>query len=88
MDNQDLLLLLVSVIGCVALIGFFATKAKGFGKYNTATLIVLVALIISSFMVIAGTITNELFGNALMAIIGFAGGLVVANDSSNRSKKD
>lgn len=82
MDQNITLLITISFLGAVALIGFFWTKTDGFGKYNTCTLILLVVLILSALLFAANRFSADLFANAVMAIIGFAGGLVVARDKT------
>jgi nitrogen fixation-related uncharacterized protein len=82
MDQTIALLIVVFLLGAIALIGFFWTKTDGFGKYNTCTLVLLVALILCALLFAAGRFSADLFANVVMAIIGFAGGLVVAREKA------
>lgn len=82
MDQTIALIIGVFFLGAIALIGFFKTKTNGFGKYNTCTLVLLVALIFCALLFAGGRFSAELFANAIMAIIGFAGGLVVAREKA------
>ena len=80
MDQSSILLLSISVLGAISLVGFFRTKTDGFGKYNTCTLVLLVVLVLSALLFAGGRFSADLFANVVMAIIGFAGGLVVARE--------
>jgi peptidoglycan/LPS O-acetylase OafA/YrhL len=80
MDSTNTLLIGIFILGAIALIGFFWTKTNGFGKYSTCALVLLVALILSALLFAGGQLDSQLFTNALMAIIGFAGGLVVSKE--------
>jgi hypothetical protein len=80
MDQILTLIISASIIFAIALIGFFKTKTDGFGKYNTSTLILLLVLVLCAILFAAGRLSSELFANVVMAIVGFAGGLVVARE--------
>ncbi len=80
MNSTNLLLVAIAVLGAIVLCGFFKTKSNGWGKYTASTLIMLVALILSVLLLANNQIDTQVFANALMAIIGFAGGLAVAKD--------
>ena len=82
MDQNTALVIAISLLGAISLIGFFWTKTGGFGKYNTCTLVLLVVLILSSLLFATGRLSADQFSSALMAIIGFAGGLVVAREKT------
>jgi hypothetical protein len=73
--NANWLLIAIFVVGISALIGFFATKTKGFGRFNTSTFLLLLVLVISGLFYAADKMQPALFSNILFAIIGFAGGL-------------
>ena len=80
MDSTIMLQVAIFLVGLVALIGFFKTKSEGFGKFTTSTLVLLMVLILCSLLYASNQLDGQLFANVLMAIIGFAGGLVVAKD--------
>lgn len=80
MDQMTLAMLSVSLLGAISLIGFFITKTEGFGKFNTSTLVLLVVFVLCAVLFSADRVSNELFANIVMAIVGFAGGLVVARE--------
>jgi hypothetical protein len=80
MDSTNILPIGIIIIGVIALIGFFKTKTTGFGKYSTCALVLLVSLIFSSLLHAGGILDSQFYTNALMAIIGFAGGLVVSKE--------
>lgn len=82
MDQNTTLLGAISLLGAIALVGFFWTKTDGFGKYNTCTLVLLVVLVLCALLFAAGRFDADLFSSAIMAIIGFAGGLVVAREKN------
>lgn len=75
MDANAWLLLALFIVGVVALIGFFATKTKGFGRYATSALLLLLVLVVSALLFAAGRLEGQVLANILFAIIGFAGGL-------------
>lgn len=86
MDNNAWLTLGLLVLGVVALIGFFCTKAKGFGQYATSTLLLILVLIMSTLLFAANKLTSESLLNIFFAIIGFAGGLFTSKDSNSRQE--
>jgi hypothetical protein len=83
MQTNDWLLIAVFVIGVVGLIGFFATKRKGFGKFATSVLLLLLIVIMSGLFYAAGKMQPELLGNIFFAVVGFAGGLFAGKEKSS-----
>lgn len=75
--------LAVSVVFAIALIGYFATKTPGFGKYTTATLLFVLVLYVCTLAFFQGKIDGVSLVNLLAAVAGFAGGLFAARDSSS-----
>ncbi len=75
MDNNCWLLLSIFVIGTVALIGFFVTKTKGFGRFATSTFLLLLVVILSGLLYAGGKLDAQLLANIFFAVTGFAGGL-------------
>lgn len=75
MDTTKWLVLAVFVVGLIALIGFFCTKTKGFGRFATSTFLLVLVFTVSSLLCAAGKLEGQVFTNIVFAIIGFAGGL-------------
>lgn len=75
MDTSSWLLLAIFVVGVLALIGFFVTKTKGFGRFATSTFLLLFVVVVSALLFAAGKLEAHILGNILFAVIGFAGGL-------------
>lgn len=82
MDANAWLLVALFIVGVVALIGFFATKTKGFGRYATSALLLLLVLVVSTLLFAAGRLEGQILANILFAIIGFAGGLFTGKEPS------
>lgn len=80
MDANGWLLLGVFVVGLVALIGFFVTKTKGFGRYATSAFLLLLVVVLSAMLFAAGKLEGQILANILFAVIGFAGGLFTAKE--------
>ena len=74
------LMLVVATLSGGALLGFFKTKTSGFGRYNTSALMIIIALSFASIALIAGLMREQAFSSLLMAVIGFAGGMVVGKE--------
>ncbi len=70
-------------IGVVSLGGFFCTKTKGFGRFTTATLLLILVLIIATLLVLADKVDDKTMINILFATIGFAGGLFTREKDNN-----
>lgn len=73
--NVDWLLLAVFVIGVTALVGFFATKTRGFGRFATSAFLLLLVVIISALCCAGDKLDAGVFSNLLFGVVGFAGGL-------------
>lgn len=65
------------------MIGFFATKKEGFGRFATSTLLILIVVIISSLLYASGKLNENMIGNIIFAVIGFAGGLFTSKNNDN-----
>lgn len=85
MASEFWLMLGVFVIGLSALIGFFVTKTKGYGRFATSTFLMLVVLVVSSLMYVGGKLDGQIMANVLFAIIGFAGGLFTGKENSDQT---
>lgn len=71
----DWLMLAVFIIGVVSLVGFFVTKEKGFGKFSTSAMLLILVVVFSGLFFSSGKIDSQVVANLLFAIIGFSGGL-------------
>jgi uncharacterized membrane protein YoaK (UPF0700 family) len=90
-DCNIWLLLAIFVVGTVAVIGFFFKMQRGFGKFNTSTLLLLLVVIITGLFFAADKFQPEIMANITFAIIGFAGGLFTAKTKDaggNKTGKD
>lgn len=85
MGLDHLLLLGIFLLGGGALVGFFKSKTKGFGRFTTSVLLILLVITISSLLFVAGKINQEFISNILFAVFGFAGGLFTAKGSKDES---
>jgi hypothetical protein len=70
------LLLLDGFIFAVALGIFYLRMQRGFGPYNTSVFLLLLVLFVTSIAFITGKIEWPSVSGLLLAIAGFAGGLV------------
>lgn len=75
MEIDTWLLLAVFIVGVIALIGFFVTKTKGFGRFATSSFLLLLVVIISTLLYAANRLDGQILANILFAVIGFSGGL-------------
>jgi hypothetical protein len=78
MDTDSALIVAVAVVGAIALVGFFWTKAPGFGRFTTSTFLILLSLVLSALFFAAGKFDGQAFSSVVLAIIGFAAGLFTA----------
>ncbi len=82
MDINAWLLLAIFVIGLIALIGFFCTKTKGFGRFATSSFLLLLVVIVAALLFVAGKLEAQVVANIFFAVIGFAGGLFTGKDTA------
>lgn len=87
MDTSAWLLLGVFVIGLVALMGFFWTKAKGFGRFSTSTLLLLLVVVAATMLYAGDKLDGIYLANLYFAIVGFAGGLFTAKEACDQATK-
>ena len=80
MTINEWLMISIFIIGVGALIGFFCTKTKGFGKYTTSALLLILVVTISSLLYVGGKIEDETMANIIFAVFGFAGGLFTSGE--------
>jgi hypothetical protein len=66
----------LSAVAIVTLIGVFWTKTEGWGKYSSSTLILVLAVFITTILVVLGKLGESSFANIIFAIVGYAGGLI------------
>jgi uncharacterized protein YebE (UPF0316 family) len=87
MEINFWLLLSIFVVGIVALIGFFVTKTKGFGRFATSSFLLLMVIIVSSLLFSANKLDSQILANIFFAVIGFAGGLFTGKESNCTNAK-
>jgi uncharacterized protein YebE (UPF0316 family) len=75
METSTLLQIEILLIGVITLVGFFATKSPGFGKFSTSTLLMLVVVVVTSLLFVADKLDSQIVANIFFAVVGFAGGL-------------
>lgn len=80
MTQESWLMLGVFIIGLAALVGFFMTKTKGYGRFSTSTFLIILAVVISALLYSAGKLEGQVMANLFFAVIGFAGGLFTGNE--------
>ena len=80
MEN-NILIYLITLIGLVALIGFFITKTDGFGRFTTSTFLIIFVVIIASLLYSSNKLDSQIMANILFAVFGFAGGLFTNKDA-------
>ena len=80
-----LIIAILSTIGIFALIGFFATKTKGFGRFTTSTFLLLLIVIMTGLFYAADKIQKDVLSNIFFAVIGFAGGLFTKTPEDSNS---
>ncbi|HMD30925.1 MAG TPA: hypothetical protein VKG84_03370 [Candidatus Acidoferrales bacterium] len=76
MTNENVELICLTALGIAAIIGIFATKTPGWGRYSMSTLILALALFIAADFLLIGKIVASVFLNITFAIVGYAGGLI------------
>ncbi|WP_297142365.1 hypothetical protein [Thermomonas sp.] len=81
-SHHGCVLLVVTALSAIALCGFFITKTSGFGRYNTSVLVVILAISFGCIALISGFLPGQAFSGLLMAVVGFAGGMVVGKEQS------
>ncbi|HUW49556.1 MAG TPA: hypothetical protein VMV75_00925 [Sulfuricella sp.] len=83
METNSWLLISVFAIGLVALLGFFITKTKGFGRFATSTFLLLLVVVLSGLLYAANKLDCQVLANIFFAVIGFAGGLFTGKETPN-----
>lgn len=84
MTTDDWWLMLgVFLLGASALIGFFVTKTKGFGRFSSSVLLIIIVLILTSLLYVGGKLEGGVVVNVLFAVLGFAGGLFTGRDGNS-----
>ena len=76
------LMLAIFVIGAGSLIGFFATKTEGFGRFTTSVLLIVIVVTIASMLYVGGKLESNVMANILFAVFGFAGGLFTSKNGN------
>lgn len=87
MEINSWSLLAVFIIGVVVLVGFLATKTKGFGRFTTSSFLLLLVVIISAILYCANKLDAQIMANIFFAVIGFAGGLFTGKEPAAPTTK-
>jgi ABC-type multidrug transport system permease subunit len=66
----------VFLLGVAVLVGIFATKTPGFGRFSAGVLLLAFGITIAGLFFAFAKIEASIFANVLFAVIGFAGGLL------------
>ncbi len=69
-----------------ALILIWKTKAPGFGPYSTSVLVLVLVLFVASLASVSQKIDFQPLVSILLAVAGFAGGLLTAREKDDKSK--
>ena len=72
----------VTAVSITALVIFFLSKTRGFGRFTVSTLILLVALSLTAILAVGGTLHADDTTSILLAVIGFASGLALADSTT------
>ncbi|PHS33797.1 MAG: hypothetical protein COA92_04690 [Sulfurovum sp.] len=83
MDSVNWLSIAIFVLGIIVLVGFFITKAKGFGRFSTSVVLLFLVLILSTLLYANGKLDEKVIASILFAVFGFAGGLFTNKGSEN-----
>jgi hypothetical protein len=86
MTPTFLLMIAIFILGAGALIGFFKTKTKGFGRFSTSVFLILLVVVISALLYAGGKLESQVMANVLFAVFGFAGGLFTSKDGNEATK--
>jgi hypothetical protein len=76
MMEQFLNPILIALVFCAALFGFFKTKTNGFGKHTSGLLVLILVTFVGAFALSIGKIDWPSLSNLLFAIAGFGGGMI------------
>ncbi len=87
MLSNSIMALLLLVIFSAVLWKFFSDKKEGYGLYTTSTLLITLALMVTSVGFLLGKIESRDITNIILAIVGFAGGLVAGKSKKKPKKK-
>ena len=82
MATVNWLMVAIFLLGSGSLIGFFWTKTKGFGRFATSTLLIILVLTFAALLYTGGRLEGQIMANVLFAVFGFAGGLFTSKDGS------
>lgn len=72
----------ISLIFGGSLVGFFCTKTRGFGKFTSSLLLLILVLFVTAIAFSANKLEWTNVSNLLFAIAGYAGGLVTPKEES------
>ncbi len=80
MPKNIITIVLMLGVFLFALCGFFADKKEGYGPFNTSTLLIILALMVSVVVFLVDQTKKEDITKIIFAVIGFAGGLFASKD--------
>jgi len=83
MTTESLLIVVLALLAIVTVIGIFATKTKGFGRYSTSLVLLSSALFLGALFLAIGKIEGASFMNILFAVAGYAGGLIAPSKETS-----
>lgn len=86
MNIEACLLLAVFLVSIIAMIGFFITKTKGFGRFATSTFLLLLIVIMSTLLFAADRLEGQVLANIFFAVVGFAAGLFTGKETDTSKK--
>lgn len=82
METNEWVEIAIFVLGLISLLGFFFTKTKGFGRYATSTLLLVLVISLATLLFSVDKLEEQIIGNIFFAAIGFAAGLFTNKDTS------
>jgi p-aminobenzoyl-glutamate transporter AbgT len=62
------------------MVGIFLTKTRGFGRYTTSIVLLVLVLFVAAIAFILGKLELHPLANLLFAVAGYAGGLLTGRD--------
>ncbi len=85
--SDKIVIIVISLsIFLFALAGFFNDKLKGYGPFNTSTLLIILALMVAMIVFLIDKDTSDDIVKIIFAVIGFAAGLF-AGKGADKDKK-
>lgn len=66
----------IGLLSIIVLCGIFRTKARGFGRFSTSLILLVLVLSFAALFLVVGKIDGGIFANVAFAVAGYAGGLI------------